>query len=282
MDVVVGNQPFEPAACHARVAPSQRATWSACAIPETSTASVPTYRSVPTAVRLRTKLLTAQPHAGGPEPISGSHWRRGRRRCPPSSCRGRGSRLRRRARRCCRRSARTPARTDALDRSRWWSRLRWPGRTRADVGACDPRAVDELDAGERFAWLLVTTLLALALLGGRGRPAAPAPRSRSIRTTGRRRRGRGTCAHAGRLPRHGGRRLRPARRRPHRHGRLAGDPRPAPARIRGAPVRHARSAPADGHRLHRGGFVRWFVHRTPWAPQAAEREWLYVRRPAQE
>jgi uncharacterized protein (TIGR03663 family) len=28
------------------------------------------------------------------------------------------------------------------------------------------------------------------------------------------------------------------------------------------------------------GLARWFVHRTPWAPVTAEREWLYERRPA--
>ena len=29
-----------------------------------------------------------------------------------------------------------------------------------------------------------------------------------------------------------------------------------------------------------GGLLRFFVHRTPWAPATPEREWLYERRPA--
>ena len=40
--------------------------------------------------------------------------------------------------------------------------------------------------------------------------------------------------------------------------------------------------PPMGTGFTAAGFVRWLVHRTPWAPQAAEREWLYVRRTAQE
>ena len=58
IEVVVGNHPFAPplsapTALHAD--PFHLATWSACAMPATSFASVPTYTSVPTAVRPRTK-----------------------------------------------------------------------------------------------------------------------------------------------------------------------------------------------------------------------------------
>jgi uncharacterized protein (TIGR03663 family) len=35
--------------------------------------------------------------------------------------------------------------------------------------------------------------------------------------------------------------------------------------------------PAMGTGLTAAKFVRWFVHRTPWAPVTEEREWLYVR-----
>lgn len=36
--------------------------------------------------------------------------------------------------------------------------------------------------------------------------------------------------------------------------------------------------PPLGSGLSLAGLARWFVHRTPWAPVTAEREWLYVRR----
>ena len=36
--------------------------------------------------------------------------------------------------------------------------------------------------------------------------------------------------------------------------------------------------PRMGAGFSAGGLARWFVHRTPWAPVAPEREWLYVRR----
>jgi uncharacterized protein (TIGR03663 family) len=36
--------------------------------------------------------------------------------------------------------------------------------------------------------------------------------------------------------------------------------------------------PRMGAGFSPAGLLRWFVHRTPWAPVAAEREWLYTRR----
>jgi uncharacterized protein (TIGR03663 family) len=38
--------------------------------------------------------------------------------------------------------------------------------------------------------------------------------------------------------------------------------------------------PPMGSGFSAGGLVRWFVHRTPWAPVTREREWLYERRVA--
>jgi len=37
--------------------------------------------------------------------------------------------------------------------------------------------------------------------------------------------------------------------------------------------------PPMGENFSVAGFVRWFVHRTPWTGVSDEREWLYVRRP---
>ena len=36
--------------------------------------------------------------------------------------------------------------------------------------------------------------------------------------------------------------------------------------------------PPMGTGLSATGFVRWLVHRKPWAPVSPEREWLYERR----
>ena len=69
--VAEGNHPFPPplpapTALHAD--PSQRATWSACAMPATSLASVPMNTSVPMVARPRTKSSTAQPQGPAPAP----------------------------------------------------------------------------------------------------------------------------------------------------------------------------------------------------------------------
>src|ERR1044072_2497266 len=75
MKAVDGNQPSvspapEPTALHACAVPSQRATWSACTIPDTFKTSVPTYTSVPLAVRLWTRPSSAHRHGPALEPIS--------------------------------------------------------------------------------------------------------------------------------------------------------------------------------------------------------------------
>ena len=82
-----------------------------------------------------------------------------------------------------------------------------------------------------------------------------------------------------RLPRHGG-----ADRSPRARDVLIvteGSRRLLAGRLRdyrGRPFVMRSRRPPMGTGFTPGGFVRWFVHRTPWVTVTPEREWLYERR----